>query len=179
MGDGGSQFLGFSAGVLVVMLTQETNTALSPALPLMILGLPILDTLMVMTERLFEGRSPFLPDKNHIHHKLLSLGFNHYEAVFVIYLLQSLLVAAAYFLRFESDWLIIALYGMFCLALVGFLKVAMAAGWRIHGHQHQARHSRRSWLDSVAAQGSAHPEDRVLFRRGRHFLLLVPGGFLC
>jgi UDP-GlcNAc:undecaprenyl-phosphate GlcNAc-1-phosphate transferase len=137
MGDGGSQFLGFSAGVLVVMLTQETNTALSPALPLMILGLPILDTLMVMTERLVEGRSPFLPDKNHIHHKLLSLGFNHYEAVFAIYVLQSLLVAAAYFLRFEADWLITALYGIFCLVLIGFLKAAVSAGWRMHSHQHQ------------------------------------------
>ena len=103
MGDAGSQFLGFSAGVLVVMLTQESNTALSPALPVMILGLPLLDTAMVIGERLYEGRSPFLPDKNHIHHKLLTLGFDHYEAVFVIYLLQTLLVAAAYFLRFETD----------------------------------------------------------------------------
>ena len=137
MGDGGSQFLGFSAGVLVVMLTQQSNTALSPALPLMILGLPILDTVMVMSERLYEGRSPFLPDKNHIHHKLLALGFDHYEAVFVIYLLQTMLVAAAYFLRFERDWLILSLYGLFCLALIGSLKAGMATGWRCHRHPHQ------------------------------------------
>jgi len=137
MGDGGSQFLGFSAGVLVIMLTQESATALSPALPLMILGLPILDTVMVMAERLKEGRSPFLPDKNHIHHKLLALGFDHYEAVFVIYLLQSLLVAAAYFLRFEADLLILSLYGLFCAALIGFLKAAAVAGWRAHRHERQ------------------------------------------
>ena len=137
MGDGGSQFLGFSAGVLVVMLTQESNTALSPALPLMILGLPIVDTVMVMSERLYEGRSPFLPDKNHIHHKLLTLGFDHYEAVFVIYLLQTLLVAAAYLLRYETDWLILSLYGLFCLALIGSLKAAMVTGWRFQGHPHQ------------------------------------------
>jgi UDP-GlcNAc:undecaprenyl-phosphate/decaprenyl-phosphate GlcNAc-1-phosphate transferase len=137
MGDGGSQFLGFSAGVLVIVLTQQSNTALSPALPIVILGLPILDTVMVMIERLNEGRSPFLPDKNHIHHKLLALGFDHYEAVFVIYLLQSLLVAAAYFLRFQGDWLILALYGLFCIALVGFLKTAAAAGWRAHSHRHE------------------------------------------
>ena len=138
MGDGGSQFLGFSAGVLVIMLTQESNTALSPALPLMILGLPILDTGMVMAQRLREGRSPFLPDKNHIHHKLLALGFHHYEAVFVIYALQTLLVATAYFLRYESDWLILALYALFCLALIGSLKAAMASAWRFHAHPHQA-----------------------------------------
>jgi UDP-GlcNAc:undecaprenyl-phosphate GlcNAc-1-phosphate transferase len=97
MGDGGSQFLGFSAGVLVVMLTQESNTALSPALPLLILGLPIVDTAMVMSQRLYERRSPFLPDRNHIHHKLLGLGFHHYEAVFLICVLQTLLVAPRFF----------------------------------------------------------------------------------
>jgi len=136
MGDAGSQFLGFSAGVLVIMLTQESNTALSSALPLMILGLPILDTLMVMSERLYEARSPFLPDKNHIHHKLLALGLHHYEAVFVIYVLQSLLVGAAYFLRFEADWLILSLYCLFCVALIGSVKGAMAVGWRLHGRRH-------------------------------------------
>ena len=137
MGDGGSQFLGFSAGVLVIILTQKSNTALSPALPLMILGLPLLDTVMVISERLYDKRSPFSPDKNHIHHKLLALGFDHYEAVFMIYLLQSLLVAAAYFLRFEADWLILSVYGLFCLTLIGSLKAAMAAGWRFHKPQRQ------------------------------------------
>ena len=137
MGDGGSQFLGFSAGVLVIILTQKSNTALSPALPLMILGLPILDTVMVISERLYDKGSPFSPDKNHIHHKLLALGFDHYEAVFMIYLLQSLLVAAAYFLRFEADWLILSVYGLFCLAFIGSLKAAMKAGWRLHRHQRQ------------------------------------------
>jgi UDP-GlcNAc:undecaprenyl-phosphate GlcNAc-1-phosphate transferase len=92
MGDSGSQFLGFSAGVLVVMLTQQNDSALSVVLPVMILGLPIVDTLLVMGQRLYEARSLFLPDKNHIHHRLLVLGFDHYEAVFVIYLLQSILV---------------------------------------------------------------------------------------
>jgi len=92
----------------------------------------------VMSERLYQGRSPFLPDRNHVHHKLLALGFHHYEAVFVIYVLQALLVAAAYFLRYEGDGLILALYALFCLALIGTLKVARASGWRFHRHVHKA-----------------------------------------
>lgn len=132
MGDGGSQFLGFCAGVLAIILTQEANTALSAALPLLLLGLPILDTLMVMAERMYEGRSPFVADRKHIHHRLLALGFDHYEAVFAIYLLQASLIVGAYFLRFESDWLIVSLYGLFCVALIGFLKLAPAIGWRLH-----------------------------------------------
>jgi UDP-GlcNAc:undecaprenyl-phosphate GlcNAc-1-phosphate transferase len=138
MGDGGSQLLGFSAGVLVLMLTQQSNTALAAALPVMILGLPILDTAMVIGERVYERRSPFLPDKNHIHHKLLTLGLHHYEAVFAIYLLQTALVGAAYFLRFENDWLILSLYAAFCVALIGSLKLAIASGWRFHGRPSQA-----------------------------------------
>ncbi len=140
MGDAGSQFLGFSAGVLAVLLTQEANTALSPAVPLLILGLPILDTLMVITTRVAEGRSPFQADRKHLHHRLLAIGFSHYDAVFVIYLLQAILVAAAYLLRFEQDWLIVSLYAMFCLALVVSLRAAMATGWRAHRH-HSRTHS--------------------------------------
>ena len=132
MGDGGSQFLGFSVGVLVVRLTQEVNPALSPAIAIMILGLPILDTLMVMGQRIYEGRSPFSPDKNHIHHKLLVLGFDHYQAVFLIYLVQSILVLGAYFLRFQSDLLIIGLYLLFCVAVIVFFRNAAQAGWHVH-----------------------------------------------
>ena len=55
MGDGGSQILGFSAAVLAVVLTQDRLTPLSSALPLLLLGIPIIDTLMVMTQRMLEA----------------------------------------------------------------------------------------------------------------------------
>lgn len=135
MGDGGSQFLGFSVGVLAIMLTQEVNPVFSSVVPVMILGLPILDTLMVMGQRIYEGRSPFSPDKNHIHHKLLALGFDHYEAVLLIYLVQSVLVLGGFFLRYQSDLLIISLYLLFCFAVIVSFRVAAAAGWRKPGQQ--------------------------------------------
>ena len=74
MGDTGSQFLGFTIGVLSVMLTQQVNTALNPWLPLFLVGVPIVDTLFVMARRIREGRSPFAADKSHMHHRLLSDG---------------------------------------------------------------------------------------------------------
>ena len=80
MGDTGSQLLGFSAITLALQLTQG-NTALSPVLPLVLLGLPVLDTLTVMTARIAAGRSPFSADKNHFHHNLMSLGLHHNESV--------------------------------------------------------------------------------------------------
>jgi UDP-N-acetylmuramyl pentapeptide phosphotransferase/UDP-N-acetylglucosamine-1-phosphate transferase len=136
MGDTGSQFLGFSAGVLAIVLTQRTNLALSAGLPFLLLGLAILDTLTVMFQRIYEGRSPFSPDKNHIHHRLLALGFDHYEAVVLIYLAKAGLVSAAYLLRYESDALVVGSYLVFCVAVLGLFRIVSVTGWRLH---HNAR----------------------------------------
>lgn len=135
MGDTGSQFLGFSAGTLSILLTQNVNLALSPLLPLLLLGLPILDTMAVVAQRIYERRSPFSPDKNHIHHKLLALGFDHYEAVSLIYLAVAVLVASAYLLRFQSDGLIFVCYLGFCVAVLSMFYLANVAHW-------QMRHSK-------------------------------------
>ena len=131
MGDGGSQFLGFATGVLVIQLTQKSGTILSPAMPLLLLGLPLIDTFLVMGQRLAEGRSPFRPDKNHIHHKLLALGFDHYEAVVVIYSLQTLMVMAAYFLRYWSDFASVTIFLTALLSFGLFFPVAKRHGWGV------------------------------------------------
>src|SRR5262245_22323853 len=136
MGDGGSQILGFSAAVLAVVLTQDETTPLSSALPLLLLGIPIIDTLMVMTQRLLEGRSPFQADRNHIHHRLLALGFDHHEAVVAIYVLQGTLFVVAWFLRYESDPTIIVVFTAVALATIGVLQVAARTGWRWRAHEH-------------------------------------------
>ena len=112
MGDTGSQLLGFLAICLSIYITQG-NQPLSPLLPLIILGFPILDTLTVMTERIMKGRSPFKPDKNHFHHKLMRLGLYHTEAVFTIYVLQSLLITSAVVFRFHSEWFWLVFYSLF------------------------------------------------------------------
>ncbi|MDY6946415.1 MAG: MraY family glycosyltransferase [Pseudomonadota bacterium] len=131
MGDGGSQILGFSAAVLAVVLTQDELTPLSSALPLLLLGIPIIDTLMVMTQRMLEGRSPLQADRNHIHHRLLALGFDHHEAVIGIYVLQASLFVTAWYLRYESDVTIIALFVGLSLLAIGSLQLAGASGWRL------------------------------------------------
>ena len=126
MGDTGSQFMGFSAGVLAILLVEHGNTALSPALPLLLFGLPMLDVLMVVTERLREGRSPFKADKKHIHHKLLASGLDHDEAVLLIYLLHAGLVSAAYFFRYDSDSIIISIFLVFSLLVAGLLSTIVS-----------------------------------------------------
>ena len=130
MGDTGSQFLGYSSGFLAVLVTQKVHPTLSPALTLLFLGLPVIDILAVMIMRIKKGHSPFHADKTHIHHRLMNLGYGHYETVIVIYSLQALLVISAIFFRYESDFLIISLYVITSIILFGLLNYAEKTGWR-------------------------------------------------
>jgi UDP-GlcNAc:undecaprenyl-phosphate GlcNAc-1-phosphate transferase len=130
MGDAGSQFLGFLAAALTLGLTQG-NTPLSPLLPLILFGFPILDTLTVIFERISRGRSPFMADKNHFHHRLMGIGLFHTEAVFVIYVIQAFLVTFAFIFRYHSEWLLLNLYLVFSgLILLGF-HLADKSGWKL------------------------------------------------
>lgn len=79
MGDSGSQFLGFIIAVLAIFSGGKIATAL------LLLGLPIIDLLWAVVRRLKAGVSPFKPDKNHLHHELLRMGFSQRKAVLLIY----------------------------------------------------------------------------------------------
>ena len=131
MGDAGSQMLGFSVGALALLATQGETSPLSAALPLLLLGLPIMDTVTVMLTRMRAGKSPFAADRNHLHHRLLALGFAHREAVLIIYVMQVGLVLLAYFLRFESDLDVIVAYVAFAATVLWLLHRASHSGWRL------------------------------------------------
>jgi UDP-GlcNAc:undecaprenyl-phosphate GlcNAc-1-phosphate transferase len=132
MGDSGSQMLGFSVGALALLATQGEACSLSAALPLLLLGLPIMDTLTVMLTRIRAGRSPFAADSNHLHHRLLALGFAHREAVLLIYMMQVALVLLAYSLRFESDSEVFIAFCVFASVVLGLLRRAARVGWRLN-----------------------------------------------
>jgi UDP-GlcNAc:undecaprenyl-phosphate GlcNAc-1-phosphate transferase len=91
-----------------------------------------------MLQRIREGRSPFSADKNHLHHKLLALGFDHHEAVFAIYAVQASLFVVAWFVRYESDLVILLLYAAFAATALGALLLAERRGWKLR-HAAQAR----------------------------------------
>ena len=118
MGDAGSQFLGFSVAALGITVIEQSNTAISPLVPVLILGLPIIDTLYVMTRRISDGGSPFAPDRRHLHHRLLDGGLSQYGALLVIYALQLVLVGIALGLRYAPDWMLLALFLAFVSVLL-------------------------------------------------------------
>jgi len=110
MGDAGSQFLGFYIGVTGLVLINPSHGPYSPLLVLFVWGLPLLDMLGVMVQRLREGRSPFIGDRNHLHHKLLDMGCSHRKAVTLIYAGQSAMVGLGYGLRWEADGVLATIY---------------------------------------------------------------------
>ncbi|MCG8672703.1 MAG: undecaprenyl/decaprenyl-phosphate alpha-N-acetylglucosaminyl 1-phosphate transferase [Pseudomonadales bacterium] len=123
MGDTGSQFLGLILGVELLLLTQQADIMLSKALPLLILGLPLVDTITVMGNRILSGKSPFSPDKNHLHHRLLKLGFSHYETVVILYLTQALFVVSAFFTAYSPDWIPASLFIGYSVTIVLMLSL--------------------------------------------------------
>ncbi len=131
MGDAGSQVLGFTLSFLAVYLTQVAHTAVSAALPLLLLGLPIADILAVLYLRIRGGMNWFKATQNHVHHRLLGLGFDHYETVIIIYTIQVALVVSAVLLRYESDLGVVAVYGGVIGALFAALMAAEARGFRL------------------------------------------------
>ncbi len=84
MGDAGSMTLGFVLAFFSIELSQKAHGIVSPVVALIVLAVPVTDTLTVMTKRMLAGKSPFAPDKTHFHHILRDMGFNHDGVVKII-----------------------------------------------------------------------------------------------
>jgi len=95
MGDGGSYFLGFALASISIVGPAKALTSVSLLLPLLILSLPLADMSAVIMGRLREGRSPFYPDRRHLHHRLLRSGLSHRRTVLLIYAFTQWLASLA------------------------------------------------------------------------------------
>jgi len=131
MGDLGSQFLGFSVGVLAITLTQQVNPSLGACLALLLVGLPVIDIVAVLYQRIRGGMNWFRATRNHIHHRLLDLGFDHYQVVLIIYAIQATLTFVAIFVCYESDALILTIYFGVAISIFFLLVLAEKRGWRL------------------------------------------------
>ncbi len=95
MGDGGSYFLGFALAAISIVGPAKGLTSVSLLLPLVILSLPLADMSAVILGRLSQGRSPFYPDRRHLHHRLLRSGLSHRRTVLLIYAFTQWLASLA------------------------------------------------------------------------------------
>jgi UDP-GlcNAc:undecaprenyl-phosphate GlcNAc-1-phosphate transferase len=96
MGDTGSMFLGFVLAISSITTSQKSGTAVALLVPVIALGLPIMDTLLAIGRRALRGRPMFSADKEHIHHRMMSrLAFSHRKAVLSLYCISCVFAAAA------------------------------------------------------------------------------------
>ena len=127
MGDTGSMILGFllafTAICFIDIFIDKKNPEIpryylqtAPAIAMAILILPIIDTLNVFIIRVVRGKSPFLADKNHIHHSLLNLGLTHRRSTFYIIVYYLFIVSVAYYFRHINVNLLLLL-----VVILGFI----------------------------------------------------------
>ena len=92
IGTSGVMFVGYTLALLAILGSAKIAVAL------LVLGVPIIDTFWIIVRRLATGRSPFTPDRGHIHHRLLDLGLSHGQTVLVIYAICILLAVLSFVL---------------------------------------------------------------------------------
>ncbi len=127
LGDAGSLFLGFTLGIITVLGTFKTATVVSLMVPILILGIPILDTVFAVVRRTIEGKNIFRADTAHIHHRLLDLGFTERQSVDLIYIVSIILNVIAVLFRNINIVILFLLYAivgtsMFFFLYRGFFK---------------------------------------------------------
>lgn len=107
IGDTGSNFLGFMLAVVSILGVAKTYTAAVIVLPVIVLGLPIFDVLFAIVRRIIKGKSikaVFMPDKGHLHHRLMARGYTQKEAVFILYGFSAILGVFAIVLLESGVW---------------------------------------------------------------------------
>lgn len=92
MGDTGSMFLGFMIGVISILAGGKMATAL------LVMGFPILDSIIVIVRRLLQGKSPFKGDYTHLHHRLMQSGLSERKTLLLLYVVCGLCGAVALFM---------------------------------------------------------------------------------
>jgi len=117
-GTAGVMFLGYTLGVLAILGSAKVIVAL------LVLAVPIVDTFWVIVRRLSEGRSPFSPDRGHIHHLLLDLGLSHRSTVLLIYVVCATLGLMSLFVSSTTG--VIAFFG--ALVVLGLIAFVLRRG---------------------------------------------------
>jgi len=95
MGDGGALGIGFLLGTITVIGTLKTTAVLSVMIPVIVVALPVIDVSLAMARRYKKGHRIMEPDKEHLHHRLMSRGWTAREVVLLVYVLTLILSVAA------------------------------------------------------------------------------------
>ncbi len=152
MGDTGSTFLGYMLATVSIMGLFKFYAVISFAVPFLILGLPIFDTANAIIRRVAAGRSPMSPDRGHVHHKLIDMGFNQKQAVAILYAISATLGLTAVVLTSSGEVKAIVL-------LLAVLLAVLAGAAVIYGMEHWGRHAKENADHDVSEEQKGKNKD--------------------
>jgi UDP-GlcNAc:undecaprenyl-phosphate GlcNAc-1-phosphate transferase len=121
MGDSGTMFIGFSIALMSIMLTQGEGK-ITPMVPVIILAVPLYDTLRVFIIRVINKRSPFLGDKTHLHHLMMRSGIRQKRVVKIVWILSALMSALAFAFYRVDEWVMLLIFFIIIVALGVFIR---------------------------------------------------------
>ncbi|MGD8203025.1 UDP-N-acetylglucosamine--undecaprenyl-phosphate N-acetylglucosaminephosphotransferase [Pantoea sp. FN0305] len=116
MGDAGSTLIGFTVIWLLIIATQGEDAVMRPVTALWLIAVPLMDMLRVMIARIRRGDSPFKPDREHLHHVLLRVGFSGRQALMIMSVMALLLSA----IGISLDTMLIPVFWSLILFLITF-----------------------------------------------------------
>ncbi len=132
LGDAGSTFLGFAVVWFALQLTQNPQHPVTPVLAPWMIALPVLDCVVLMLDRIRQGRSPFGADRNHMHHLLLDAGFTPTQiaiGMMVLSILIGCIAAIAVKYGATRTWLVLAYLGLIGLYWAFSFNRQRAVAW--------------------------------------------------
>lgn len=154
MGDTGSTFLGYMLATVSIMGLFKFYAVISFAVPFLILGLPIFDTANAIIRRVAAGRSPMSPDRGHVHHKLIDMGFNQKQAVAILYAISATLGLTAVVLTSSGEVKAIVL-------LLAVLVAILVGACVIYGAEHWAKHPTEQEDEQDSGEAADEPAQSV------------------
>ena len=127
-------FLGFVLATVSIQGLFKFYTIISFAVPFLMLGLPLFDTCFAILRRLAKGQSPMAPDRSHVHHRLIDMGFNQKQAVAILYVISAILGLSAVVLTTSGALKAMVLLCALCLAGLISGKIFLS-----HNENHQEK----------------------------------------
>ena len=145
MGDTGSTFLGFVLATVSIQGLFKFYTIISFAVPFLMLGLPLFDTCFAILRRISKGQNPMSPDRSHVHHRLIDMGFNQKQAVSILYVISAILGLSAVVLTTSGALKAMVLLCALCLAGLIAARISMS-----HAEHHEKLEEKKEAADHVA-----------------------------
>jgi UDP-N-acetylmuramyl pentapeptide phosphotransferase/UDP-N-acetylglucosamine-1-phosphate transferase len=172
MGDSGSLVLGLICSILVLKFINVATspTAVIPvfsavAMGMVVIIIPVTDTIRVFAVRMIRGRSPFSPDRNHIHHLLVDRGLSHSMATFLCVTFNVILIMGTYLFRFLGNTVLIVSLFVICNTVLGYLyftlpkrKMVIHRGYLLN-RERRRRANIRSKTISLNSQSDIRAEN--------------------